>query len=178
VTAERVLAALGALLPVAAVGGIAALSEAVDPPEEKPPGELERLARVLCTEGARVLIKYGHDIGSMAVAVSENRMPPREAVDKLERIASSLEREISDLWEKAERTDGVTQQIVDAVRSSFSKMPPEYVRAVVKYISLGGLVTGVVHASLKLLSDVMIHEALDSYCTCLRRAGVICTSQV
>jgi hypothetical protein len=50
--------------------------------------------------------------------------------------------------------------------------------AIEEYEPSVGLVTEVVHASLKLLSDVMIHEALDSYCTCLRRAGVICASQV
>ena len=172
----KIACLLGASLPIVVVGATVALSETVDPPpEEVSPEEERRLARALCTEGARMLVKYGHDIGDMATAVLENRMSHKEVVDKLERMASSLEREILELWRKAEGAEEATQRVVGAVRS-FSKMPPEYIRTVVKYMSLGELSTEAVQALLKSLSIGMIDVALDSYCTCLRRAGVICTS--
>jgi hypothetical protein len=179
---------LGASIPVVAVGGIIALSKVTDPPNETPHGErpvpLPRLLPLQagdpCYDGARIFIAHACDLlhtYKEILASKESRdVIKKQATSVLERVASGLETDFKNLYDRVDRIGKEFPEIRNAVKSAYMdeaiKIQAILIRQIIEEIENTNITRRTIAKYLEELSDVLIQHALNGYSECISKSGI------
>jgi len=186
---RKIACMLGASIPVVAVGGVIALSKVTDPPNETPHEKRGVSFRQLlplqagdpCYDGARIFIVHACDLlhTSKEILVSKESRDiiKKQATSVLERVASGLETDFKNLYDRVDRVANEFPDIRNAVKSAYPdevvKIQSIIIRQIIEEIENTNITRRTIVKYLEELSDVLIQHALNGYSECISKSGIL-----